>query len=88
MRLKELKNKTLISRRDDEINAVTPKRTENDRPRRDKGINQSCQYCREDTDEATAQHTDNRARNVAVITILPKFANKEIRTKSLRQRTS
>ena len=45
MCLKELKNKTPISGTDDEINAVTPKRTENDRPRRDKGIIRFCRYC-------------------------------------------
>lgn len=38
MCLKELKNKTPISRTDDEVNAVTPKRMENERPRRDRGI--------------------------------------------------
>lgn len=46
MRLKELKKKTPISETDDDINAVTPKRTENDRPRRDKGMIESCRYCR------------------------------------------
>ena len=44
MRLKELKNKTPVTGADDEINDVTPRRTENDRPRRDKGINR-CRYC-------------------------------------------
>jgi len=37
MCLKELKNKTPISGTDDEVNAVTPKRMENERPRRDRG---------------------------------------------------
>ena len=46
MCLKELKKETPISGTDDKINAVTPKRTENNRPRRDKGIIRSCQYCR------------------------------------------
>lgn len=45
MRLKELKNKTPIPGTDDEINLVTPKRTENDRTRRDKRIIRSCRYC-------------------------------------------
>jgi len=38
IRLKELKNKTRIPGTDDEIDLVTPSRTENDRTRRDKGI--------------------------------------------------
>ena len=42
----------------------------------------------EDTDKADAQHTDNHARNMAVATILLKFANNEIRAKNLRRRTS
>ena len=46
MCLKELKNKAPIYGTDNKINAVTSKRTENDRPGRDKGIIQSCRYCR------------------------------------------
>ena len=42
----------------------------------------------EDTDKATAQHTDKLAKNVAVATISLKFANREIRAKSLHRRTS
>ncbi|KAK2551684.1 hypothetical protein P5673_027477 [Acropora cervicornis] len=45
IRLKELKNKTRIPGTDDEIDLVTPSRTENDRTRRDKGIIRSCRYC-------------------------------------------
>ena len=45
MHLKELKNKRPISETDDDINAFTPKRTESDRPRRDKGMIRSCRYC-------------------------------------------
>ena len=45
MHLKELENKAPISGPNDKINAVTPKRMENERPGKDKGIIQSCRYC-------------------------------------------
>ena len=88
MCLKELKSKTPISETDGDINAVTHKRMENDRPRRDKGMIGSCWYCGiagEDTDEGAALHTDSHTRNVAVATILLEFANNEIRVKNLRR---
>ena len=88
MRLKELKNKAATAGTDEEINVMKSKRTNNEKPRRERATIPSCRYCGEGTDEEIVQRMDRHARNAAAGIISPKPVYKEIPARDVRQRTS